>query len=175
MMTAENDNSELQANKALAWIKAGKHEARTRKVYELMVKARSLFKKHADLRPFLVLNDSLLLCLVYDLDISLLTLQMLFAETAWRRKLNARLLAMTLWECIDDLPAISGKEFRTAITELTIGDQLRARLDYTLNKMHRFKHEHEKILLEIRKVAAAHREHDLDLKEAHVVCDRGPQ
>jgi hypothetical protein len=109
-----------------------------------------------------LLFDAIDLCVVYDLDITLLRNQVKCAETKWRANLNARLLAMTIWECVDDLPAIFGREVRGALADLTISHNLRTELDETLRDINIFKRTHGSSLKAIRDFTAAHRDQRVD-------------
>ena len=158
-----NDEHGVTAAKELGRIETRKHEARIIAALRSFSQLREGLKKSEHLRQFLAINDAAQLCLVYDLDISLLTFQTLYAETEWPRNLNARLLAMTIWECVDDLQKITGERFRSAVSALTMGNELQTRVDKTMKQMNKFKNEHERMLVEIRKITAAHRDLDLGL------------
>ncbi len=88
--------------------------------------------------------------------------QVMYAETSWPQNLNARLLAMTMLECVDDLPQLCGREFRQAVADLTFADDLRGKLDIILKEMNKFRSRNQSSLNDIRNNVAAHRDHDLD-------------
>jgi hypothetical protein len=133
------------------------------KCIEIINSTRSvILQQSGAFNQYHILFDAVDFCVVYDLDIALLRFQVQCAETKWRKNLNARLLAMTIWECVDDLTRILGREFRDAITGLTFSHDLRTKLDKTLKEINGFRGRHESLLKDIRNLTAAHREVVLD-------------
>ena len=138
-------------------------ESRRVRILKKFTAARKVFESNPRGPSFLPVLNTVQFCLICYLDVPLLTWQMMCAETPWRRKLNARLLAMTLAEYLEDFPSLFGKNFRTSLGQSGAGDLLLGELARTMKKLHEFKRKHEPMLREIRNVTAAHRDNDADL------------
>ena len=158
----ELTNDDLVAAKESGRIAVKNHEERCMAVLKTLKTRRHIFRKSAGLIQYLTLIDAVGFYVVYDLDITSLRFQVLYAETSWQKNLSARLLAMTLWECVDDLPQVCGPAFRKAVADLTFTDELRGKLDKTMKEINSFKHRNEALLKPIRDNVAAHRDKDLD-------------
>ena len=97
-------------------------------------------------------------CSIADLDLSILIHQLMVAETDWRRKLYARMLAMTLFECVSDIPAIMAKDFRSGITSRANKNDVWEGVESVRKDLANFGKKHKIILEEIRHIAIAHRD-----------------
>lgn len=154
-----NDN--LKLAKEAGRLAVLNHEERCVAVIETLKKYRHSFRKGSG-QQYLCLIDAIGFGVLYDLDITTLQAQVMYAETSWPQNLNGRLLAMTIWECINDLPKLCGREFREAVAELTFADDLRGKLGIILKEMNKFKIRNQSSLTDIRNNVAAHRDHDLE-------------
>jgi hypothetical protein len=103
-------------------------------------------------------------CSIADLDLSILVHQLMIAETDWRRKLYARMLAMTLFECVSDIPAIMAKDFRVGITSLANKHNIWEELESLRKDLANFGKKHRIVLEEIRHIVIAHRDQRADLQ-----------
>ena len=103
-------------------------------------------------------------CSIADLDLSILIHQLMVAETDWRRKLYARMLAMTLFECVSDIPAIMAKDFRSGITSRANKNDVWEGVESVRKDLANFGKKHKIILEEIRHIAIAHRDQRADLQ-----------
>ncbi|MGA2242194.1 MAG: hypothetical protein ABSH11_09160 [Verrucomicrobiota bacterium] len=99
-------------------------------------------------------------CLICDLDLSILIFNLTMADTQWRKKLYARLLAMTLVESVEDIAQLLGKRFRDNLDKATTGGDYKQKLNPIVKNLTEFKIKHERALREIRNIAAAHRDQD---------------
>ena len=111
----------------------------------------------------LVLYDVSQFCIMYAADLTVLTRDMICREDSWESRLYARLLAMTMLECAEDLPAVLGKKFRQSLAAVVPDDRHRRRLSEITKRLSDFRKRHERELRHIRRIAAAHRDHDPNL------------
>src|SRR5438552_13658312 len=66
----------------------------------------------------LCLYDAAQFCIMFDADLSVLARDMCCTSDWWQSRLYGRLLAMTMLECVEDIPAVLGKRFREALRTL---------------------------------------------------------
>lgn len=99
-------------------------------------------------------------CLICELDLSILVFDLSMADTQWRKKLYARLLAMTLVECVEDITQLLGKEFRLSLDKAIAKNDYKQKLNPIVKALIEFKKKHECDLRDIRNIAAAHRDQD---------------
>jgi hypothetical protein len=99
-------------------------------------------------------------CLICELDLSILVFDLSMADTQWRKKLYARLLAMTLVECVEDTTQLLGKEFRQNLDKAITKNDYKQKLNPIVKALTEFKKKHERNLRDIRNIAAAHRDQD---------------
>lgn len=116
-----------------------------------------------DMPDVLELYDVSQFCIMYAADLTVLTRDMACRRDWWENHLYARLLAMTMLECVEDLPAVLGKKFRKSLASVVPDDGHRQRLSKITKRLSDFRKRHESQLRDIRRVAAAHRDHDPNL------------
>lgn len=128
----------------------------------------SLARRNSELKEnfscFVPLWNAVQYCNIADLDLSILTHQMMVADSDWRRKLNARILAMSLAECIEGTSQVLGKQFQNTVSIAFNGNVHLQELQIIRKKLTTFRKKHERMLREIRNIAAAHRDTDADLQ-----------
>ena len=108
----------------------------------------------------LQLYDASQFCIAYAADLTVLTRDMACAGDWWEERLYARLLAMTMLECVEDLPFVLGKKFRNSLATVVPNNEHKQRLSKITSDLSAFKNRHERELRHIRQIAAAHRDHD---------------
>jgi hypothetical protein len=111
----------------------------------------------------LELYDVSQFCIMYAADLTVLTRDMACHQDWWESRLYARLLAMTMLECAEDLPAVLGKKFRDSLAVVVPDDRHRERLSKITSDLSDFRKRHERELRDIRRIAAAHRDHNPSL------------
>ena len=99
-------------------------------------------------------------CLICELDLSILIVSLTLADTQWRKKLYARLLAMTLVESVEDIAQLLGKRFRENLDKAMTSGDYKQKLNPIVKNLTEFKKKHERALRDIRNIAAAHRDQD---------------
>jgi hypothetical protein len=95
---------------------------------------------------------------IFNYDLSILRQELLSTESEWRKRLYARLLALTVVEFFEDIGELSGKVYRNEIALL--GDQVASidRLKPVLKQLSQLRAKHEKDLRLIRNIAIGHRD-----------------
>lgn len=116
-----------------------------------------------DMPDVLHLYDVSQFCIMYAADLTVLTRDMACRRDWWENRLYARLLAMTMLECAEDLPTVLGKGFRKSLAAVVPDDRHRQRLSEITSRLSDFRKRHERALRDIRRIAAAHRDHDPNL------------
>ena len=109
------------------------------------------------------LFDASLFCLLFDADLTVLCRDMSCRSNWWESRLYARLLAMTMLECVEDVPQVLGKSFRNALNKLAPQSQHLTALCTVSKTLSDFRKNHEGRLRPIRQIMAAHRDHDPNL------------
>lgn len=130
----------------------------TMRALEQIRQTRTTLVEH-DLRDLLILYDASQFCVMYAADLTILTRDMMCKSEWWESRLYARLLAMTMLECAEDLPTVLGHKFRKSL-EAVARDEHRQRLSGITRQLSGFRKRHESELKNIRHIAAAHRDHD---------------
>lgn len=129
---------------------------------EQVREARISLTKH-DMPDVLQLYDVSQFCIMYAADLTVLTRDMACRRDWWETRLYARLLAMIMLECAEDLPSVLGKGFRKSLAAVVPDDRHRQRLSEITRRLSDFRKRHEIELRHIRQIAAAHRDHDPNL------------
>jgi hypothetical protein len=119
---------------------------------------------HYNVPEALRLYDSAQFCLMYDADLTVLSRDMTCTTNWWETRLYGRLLAMTMLECVEDIPAVLGKNFRESVAALVSDAAHLRRLSEITKSLSDFRRRHEKNLRQVRTIAAAHRDHNAALQ-----------
>jgi hypothetical protein len=77
----------------------------------------------------------------------------------WKRKLTARLLALTMVEAVDEFRGLLGRDFRIAVKRLA-GDSTLEQLNDVHKTLSRFRDTHDTELRVVRNTIIAHRDPD---------------
>jgi len=113
------------------------------------------------LPEILKLYEASQFCLMYEADLTILICDAVCRSERWESHPYGRLLAMTMLECVEDIPQVLGKEFRNALFTLDSDAAKKARLNNFVSQLANFRKTHEHDLRYIRTIAAAHRDHDV--------------
>jgi hypothetical protein len=111
-----------------------------------------------------VLNVAIF-AVVWNADLSVLLEELRVLNEApgwaagWKRKLTARLLALTIVEAVDEFTGLLGRDFRTAVRQLT-DDATLEQLNDIHKALTRFRDGHESELRIVRNTIIAHRDPD---------------
>ena len=101
--------------------------------------------------------------IVYVADLTVLTRDMACHPDWWASRLYARLLAMTMLEFVEDVPQVLGKRFRESLKAVAPADVHSKRVSGITKQLSDFRKKHETLLRQIRRISAAHRDHDANL------------
>ena len=107
-------------------------------------------------------------CMICDLDVSILHRDLLMATEPWRQKLYARLLAMTLFESVEDITQLLGKEFRKNLDRAITKNDYKQKLNPIVKALNGFKNKHEHDFRDIRNNAVAHRDQNVERQLATI-------
>jgi hypothetical protein len=100
---------------------------------------------------------------IFNYDLRQLLVDIKRAGHTWGGRLYVRLLALTLYECTEDLRALLGRPLRDAVARLG-GNEAVVALNPIHERATRFFEANRPLLLEIRLQVIGHREHDADLQ-----------
>jgi len=103
------------------------------------------------------LGQYALLC---NYDLTVLAHDILLTDDPNRRKAYARYLAMTLYESVNDLTQLMGKDFREEVLSLFDEPSWKAKSGQISKGFNEFKKLHAQNLSYIRNIGAGHREQD---------------
>lgn len=154
----------LAETKRRTRLELDKHEKRILILLDVCSRSRRIAEKEKSFSHLVPLLNAVQYTIIADLDLSFLTYQMMIAESDWERKLSARILAMTLVECVEDTAQILGKNFRIAADAIFNESEHFQKIDLIRRKIAMFRRKHEGMLRELRNIAAAHRDKDGDLQ-----------
>jgi hypothetical protein len=112
------------------------------------------------------LYDASIFCLMYDADLTVLSRDMTCRSDWWESRLYGRLLAMTMLECVEDIPAVLGKKFRNSLAVVALDISHQQRVANISKSLSDFCKRHGKELRHVRTIAAAHRDHDAGIQAA---------
>ena len=99
--------------------------------------------------------------MMYEADLTILVCDTVCRSERWESHLYGRLLAMTMLECVEDIPQVLGKEFRSALFSIDSDAAKKTQLNNFISQLTNFRKTHEHDLRYIRIIAAAHRDHDV--------------
>jgi len=97
----------------------------------------------------------------YEADLTILICDTVCRSDRWESHLYGRLLAMTMIECVEDIPQVLGKDFRNALSSVDSDAEKKKRLNEFTSRLADFRKTHEHDLRYVRTIAAAHRDHDV--------------
>ncbi len=93
-------------------------------------------------------------------DLSILVEDLALERDYWRRRFNARHLALLAYETTEDLQTLLGKSFRDALNKLGVLSQFEQNLRDARKPLDGFWRQHQAALKQVRTTAAAHRDQD---------------
>ena len=84
-----------------------------------------------------------------------------FADDEWGKRVYGRMISMLIYESINDLLELLGKDFRVILKKLSNSTELSAELNSVSKKLNEYKAKNIERLKSIRNVATAHRDKDI--------------
>lgn len=82
------------------------------------------------------------------------------AKTQWQKQYYIRIFYTLAYEAMEDIPQITGKEFRTILSSLPNGDKYLQELNTLSKILIEFKNSNNTQLKKVRNATFAHRDHD---------------
>ena len=110
------------------------------------------FKNHA-----VAYNAALFMVLV-EQDLSAYSAALYFTNSKWHQQFFARGMAVLLYEAAEDIPELLGKDYRSALRDLGLGDSWLLALNKSTAGFNAFKNEHAYFLKKVRNYTGAHKE-----------------
>ena len=142
---------------------SGRNLRATMQALDECIKTRSKLARY-DVPDVLRMFDASQFCLMFQADLAVLIRDTTCRPNWWESRLYGRLLAMTMFECVDDIPTVLGKDFRTSLESLGVHPSSRQGLSAVTKGLSMFRKSHESFLSRIRTISAAHRDHDAALQ-----------
>lgn len=96
-----------------------------------------------------------------SLDLKYLIYEMMFTESEWGKRVHARTICMLIYESLNDLFELLGKDFKPILGKLSSADELETELRNIRQSLNEYKSAHFEVLRDIRNVATAHRDKDI--------------
>lgn len=106
-----------------------------------------------------ILNVNLFVLLMFR-DLSVMRIDIVSTNDDWRATFGARQTALLLFETVEDLTQLLGREFREVVKRIDSTGNLLKELEVVCKQLGMFLQSHHGILDETRNAIAAHREHD---------------
>jgi hypothetical protein len=124
-----------------------------------------------------VYNVGLFIVLL-EQDISAYNESIFFAKSEWKRQFFARGLAVLLYEGVEDVLQLFGKQYRDWLNILELNERWIRALNEASSKLSQFRKKHSHFLSKVRNYVGAHRDHNAstqldilsDLKAIEVYC-----
>jgi hypothetical protein len=119
---------------------------------------------HYNVPDVVRLYDAAQFCVMYEADLTVLSRDMTCTTDWWETRLYGRLLAMTMLECAEDVPAVLGRDFRASLAAVVPEAPHLRRISDITKSLSEFRKRHEKKLRHVRTLVAAHRDHNPTLQ-----------
>ena len=86
------------------------------------------------------------------------------AKTLWQKLYYIRIFYTIAYEALDDIPQITGKDFRTLLSTLSNGEKYLQELKNLSKPLQEFKIKNNDFLKKVRNITFAHRDHNSELQ-----------
>lgn len=101
---------------------------------------------------------------IISLDLKHLVADMMLTENEWKKRLHGRTVSMLIYESLNDVFEILGKDFKAIIQNLPNFPSINKDLTSIKKQLNDFKDKYFEILKRIRNVVIAHRDRDIQLQ-----------
>lgn len=105
---------------------------------------------------------------IVSLDLKLLSKHQAFAETEWEKRLFARQISLLIYESLDDILSLLGKEFKIIANDYREDDSFSELLNDIRKKLNSFKSAHYEKIKAYRNNSIAHRDKDTNEQIKHI-------
>lgn len=96
-----------------------------------------------------------------SLDLKHFSRDLAFADDEWGKRIYGRMISMLIYESMNDLLELLGKDFRVIIKKLSKSEELNLELKAISKKLNEYKLKNFERLRDIRNVVTAHRDKDI--------------
>ena len=90
-------------------------------------------------------------------------------KTQWQKLYYIRIFYTIAYEALDDIPQITGKEFRTILLKLPNGNRYLQKLNNLSKELFEFKNNNNDLFKKVRNVTFAHRDHDSEFQVSSIL------
>lgn len=97
---------------------------------------------------------------IISLDLKTLSKYQVFAETEWEKRLFARQISLLIYESLDDILSLMGKEFKIILADYSDDDNFATQLNEIRKKLNDFKKIYYEKIKAHRNNSIAHRDKD---------------
>jgi hypothetical protein len=105
---------------------------------------------------------------IISLDLKILSKHQAFAETEWEKRLFARQISLLIYEAIDDILFLLGKEFKIIANDYKDDNSFSELLNEIRSKLNLFKTNHYERIKAHRNTSIAHRDKDTSEQLKHI-------
>lgn len=105
---------------------------------------------------------------IVSLDLKILSKHQAFAETEWEKRLFARQISLLIYEALDDILSLLGKEFKIIAADYKEDNGFSELLNEIRSKLNLFKSTHYKKIKAHRNNSIAHRDKDTSEQLKHI-------
>jgi hypothetical protein len=105
---------------------------------------------------------------IVSLDLKILSKYQIFAQTEWEKRLFARQISLLIYESLDDILSLLGKEFKIISTNYSDDDRFTNQLNEIRKKLNVFKANHYEKIKAHRNSSIAHRDKDTNEQLKHI-------
>jgi hypothetical protein len=105
---------------------------------------------------------------IISLDLKILPKHQSFSELEWEKRLFARQIALLIYESIDDILSLLGKEFKIIVNDYKDDSSFSELLNHIRKKINQFKEIHFERIQAIRNNSIAHREKNTSEQLNHI-------
>jgi len=107
---------------------------------------------------------------IISYDLKVIGQDLILSESEWQKRYYARQGCLLIYEAINDIFDLLGKEFKTLVLQNLASDEIKNELIKLRRKLNTFKKEHFTNLQSIRNTAIAHRDND-SLKQIKTIVE----
>ena len=91
------------------------------------------------------------------------------AEKIWQKFYHIRIFYTIAYEALEDIPQITGKDFRSILLALPNGNKYLQELNILSKALFKFKDDNNELFRKVRNVTFAHRDHDSEFQVSSIL------
>lgn len=117
----------------------------------------------------IILHDTIIHVNLLLLDNKTTAQNLANAKTQWQKLYYIRIFYTIAYEALDDIPQITGKEFRTILLKLPNGNRYLQKLNDLSKELFEFKNNNNGLFKKVRNATFAHRDHDSEFQVSSIL------